>query len=228
MTMCLCFQRVRVFSGTIDGGSGAGSFNELDYTAFTTAINVDLSAGTATNVGTITRITDVLAGSGNDVLTGDGNDNFLSGGGGNDTIDGKAGADILLGGDGNDTINGGDDRDLVFGGAGADSLVGGAGEDILVNGTTTFDADGAALDALHTYWKRTDLLFDARVQQLKAGLAGQINGVTVPALTNTTILDDSNSDSLTGNEDLDWFFAKLTTPNQDTVTDFVMGAEQEN
>ena len=43
--------RNRGFAGKIDGGgSGPNEFNEIDYSAYTVAITVDLLAGTATNI----------------------------------------------------------------------------------------------------------------------------------------------------------------------------------
>ena len=143
------------FLGKIDGGGG---INELDYSAYTAVVNVDLLAGTATNIsGGIANISDVFGGSNNDILQGNAADNFLFGNGGNDYIDGRGGNDVLTGGAGNDTLIGGDGRDLLFGGLGADNLNGGAGQDILFNGTTAFDTDTATLDALLTFWKGAEL-----------------------------------------------------------------------
>ncbi|HSU68754.1 MAG TPA: M10 family metallopeptidase C-terminal domain-containing protein, partial [Tepidisphaeraceae bacterium] len=80
-------------AGTIDGGTGGT--NTLDYSAYASAIAVDLSAGTATGTGGISDIQNVIGGSGNDVLAGDTHDNVLTvgsgqvsltGGGGNDTL----------------------------------------------------------------------------------------------------------------------------------------------
>jgi Ca2+-binding RTX toxin-like protein len=216
------------WSGNIDGGSETGTFNELDYSAFTTSVHVDLTAHTATSVGgTVTHITDVLGGSAADTLIGDAGDNFLSGNGGNDVIEGGGGNDILLGGAGDDTITAGDGRDLLFGGLGADTLSGGGGEDILFNGTTSFDANGATLDAIHTYWKRLDLDFATRVAQLKAGTTGvtDANGNPIPALNSTTVVDDTTTDTLTGGDGLDWFFAKTTDPGLDVISDFMTGEQ---
>ncbi|MAE63770.1 MAG: hypothetical protein CMJ18_05815, partial [Phycisphaeraceae bacterium] len=92
-----------VMSGAIDGGSLPG-LDTLDYNAYTTAVTVDLNAGTATGVlGGISDIENVTGGSDADALTGDANDNVLRGG---------AGADTLNGLGGNDTLNGGDDDDV--------------------------------------------------------------------------------------------------------------------
>ncbi len=70
-------------TGRVDGGAGV---NTLDYSAFETAVNVNLTAGTATAAnGGIANIRDVIGGSGKDTMTGDGQSNILVGGAGNDT-----------------------------------------------------------------------------------------------------------------------------------------------
>ncbi|HEY2760454.1 MAG TPA: hypothetical protein VGI75_06915, partial [Pirellulales bacterium] len=62
----------KTLSGTINGGmNSVGNFDELDYSAYTMAVMVDLSAGSATNVhslmaGAVTNIEDIAGGSGND------------------------------------------------------------------------------------------------------------------------------------------------------------------
>lgn len=228
----------KVFAGTIDGGNdptpASASFNTLDYSGYTTDVTVDLSGqdsgsglGTATNItGGVSHITDVLGGSGNDNLKGDSKDNFLRGNGGNDTIDGGAntsGGDILIGDAGNDKITGGAGNDLLFGGTGADTLSGGAGNDLLFNGTTSFDSNATTINSIHTFWIGvTDANFATRVASLRAGSA---TGVSV-ALNSTNVFDDTSADTLTGGAGvnaLDWFFAKLAAPAQDTITDLTAG-----
>lgn len=97
---------------------GSGTFDQLDSTPFSTAT----VSGTSGN--------DVMTGYGqDDTLNGNaGNDN-IRGNGGNDTLNGNAGNDALYGGLGNDTLNGGADNDSLYGGAGDDTINGGAGDD---------------------------------------------------------------------------------------------------
>lgn len=205
-------------TGRIDGGAGR---NALNYAASTTAVNVDLEAGTASNIGGgIGNIRDVLGGVAGDVLMGDALENFLSGNGGNDTIDGRGGNNVLMGAAGNDTLTGGGSRDLVFGGAGADNLNSGAGEDILFSGTTTFDTNRAAIESLFAYWKRQDLAYSTRVAKLRAGTTGV---AAIPKLNSTTVLADSSIDTLLGDADLDWYFAKLLDPAKDLVNGLELG-----
>jgi len=234
----------KIFTGHIDGGASMIS-NTLDYSTYKTSVKVDLGAGTATNIiGTVTNISDVLGGSGDDTLTGDGQSNLLRGNGGKDTIDGGGGNDILVGGPGDDTITGGDGRDLIMGGLGSDKLSGGGGEDILINGTTTFDTDGATQNAILNFWimdsvtttitnpdgsttiVTTPLPFATRVSELRAGTTGN---TAIPALNATNVLNDTSTDMLTGgsitptDDNLDWFFAKLSGSAQDTITDLAGG-----
>jgi Ca2+-binding RTX toxin-like protein len=71
----------------------------------------------------------VFTGSGNDVVTGNANANFLVASYGNDMLSGGAGNDVLFGAEGNDTLNGGDGTDFLVGGEGKDVLTGGNGID---------------------------------------------------------------------------------------------------
>jgi Ca2+-binding RTX toxin-like protein len=115
----------------LDGGSGADSItggdgsDTLDYSARSGSLTVDGDnsaddgeSGERDNVKG--DVETVLAGSGNDKLTGGAGPNAIYGGGGTDTIDG---------GGGNDTIDAGAGDDTLKGGAGADTLAGGSGRD---------------------------------------------------------------------------------------------------
>ncbi len=201
--------------GQVDGGGGRNSFN---YSAYTTAVTVDLEAGTASNIqGGISNIRDVFGGSAGDILKGDAQDNLLVGNGGNDTIEGRGGNNTLIGGSGGDSLTGGDARDLIFGGTGGDTMSGNAGEDILFSGTTTFETNRAALNALFAFWNRLDLDYATRLAQLRAGVAG------VPKLDSNSVLQDDAIDTLTGGDGLDWHFAKLKAPAKDFITDLEPG-----
>jgi Ca2+-binding RTX toxin-like protein len=73
------------FGGTLDGGGGV---NTLDYSAYTTGVNVNLASGTAMGTSGISNIQNVIGGAGADTLTGDAQDNVFTGGPGKDTITG--------------------------------------------------------------------------------------------------------------------------------------------
>jgi hypothetical protein len=184
--------------GKLDGGGGL--HNALDYSHYTTAVIVNLANGAATNIfagasGGVSNIQIVLGGSGGNTLTG----------GGQSTV--------LVGGMGHDTLTGGTGRNILIGGAGPDTLTGGLDEDLLASGTTGFSSSLTALDALFDYWNGADD-FATRVGNLRAG-----NILGAPVLNSTSILDDASTDTLTGSAGLDWFFAKLTAPAVDTITD---------
>jgi Ca2+-binding RTX toxin-like protein len=68
----------------------------------------------------------------------------IDGGAGNDRITGTLFADVILGGDGDDQLTGLDGNDTLIGGLGDDTLLGGAGDDTLVGGPGTNTMDGGA------------------------------------------------------------------------------------
>jgi Ca2+-binding RTX toxin-like protein len=99
----------------------------------------------------------VLAGGGEDLLTGgsgvddlrgEDGDDIISANDGADLVDGGLGADWLKGGNGDDRISGGDGDDRLEGGAGGDVLKGGLGADILDGGSGTDTADYRGTDAV--------------------------------------------------------------------------------
>jgi Ca2+-binding RTX toxin-like protein len=105
---------------TVDGGAGVDT---IDYSGVTTAVTVNLEAGTATGgaaVGTDTlnNVENVTGGAGNDSITGDDGDNVLDGGEGNDTLTGLGGDDTIIGGGGSDiAVFTGDMEDYTIEGA---------------------------------------------------------------------------------------------------------------
>ena len=122
---------------TIDGGAG---FDRIRYDrSGVDAVNVDLTAGTATGMWnglgfthTISNIEHVVGSrEGNDTLTGSDANELFDGRGGADLISGLGGNDTINGEQGNDTLNGGAGNDELFGGVGFDTLNGGAGNDRL-------------------------------------------------------------------------------------------------
>jgi Ca2+-binding RTX toxin-like protein len=76
----------------------------------------------------------LAGGTGNDILVGNSGNDRLSGGPGDDLLAGNAGDDLLLGGPGTDLIGGGAGMDRLFGGPGPDQLIGGPGKDRLNGG----------------------------------------------------------------------------------------------
>ena len=149
------------------GGSGNDTADYSDQTVNIT-VSLDIATGQVTGAGTdrLSGLENLIGGSGNDSLTGDGAANQLAGGAGNDSLTGGNGADTLVGGTGNDTLSGGGDVDTAdystgtaslsanlatgvatdgLGGTdsltGVDNLIGGGGND-----TLTGDGNGNVLD----------------------------------------------------------------------------------
>jgi hypothetical protein len=190
---------------SIRGGGNLGDW--LDYSLFPTTIpvHVNLAAGSATDVG---------AGAAGAVL---GVQN-VRGGAGNDTLTGNALGNILIGGSSTNVITGGSGRSILVGGAGKSSITGGQADDILIAGTTTFDANEAALMAILKEWQRTDKTYAQRIADLRNG--GGFNGTNKLVWGATVHDNDPAAATLTGGPGLDWFFADLG-PNGilDHITD---------
>lgn len=74
----------------------------------------------------------VLAGEGNDNITGTKDQDILFGGHGNDNLTASDGTDYLDGGMGNDHLNAGNGDDVLIGGVGNDHLNGGYGADTYI------------------------------------------------------------------------------------------------
>ncbi len=123
-----------VIAGT--AGSGQSEAFVIDMRSITgKTLQLD-NIEFASIVGTAT----VNGGAGNNFVTGDDANQFISlgvgddtlfGGGGNDTIASGAGVDHLYGESGNDTIAGGTDSDFLFGGQDQDVLYGNQAADVI-------------------------------------------------------------------------------------------------
>jgi hypothetical protein len=88
---------------------------------------------------------------------------------------------------------------------GADTVEGGAGDDIVIGAKTAYDAPTtASLDALEAImqeWTQPDVDYVTRRDNvLGSGL-----------LSGEAVLDDGLKDVLSGDQDRDWFFARLGT-----------------
>ncbi len=147
----------------------------------------------------------VLGGSGNDLIIGNGLNNLLSGGNGNN---------ILVGNEGADTLKSGSGRDILIGGLGLDNLDGGAGQDILIAGRTTNDRSESSLRAISAAWITT-ANYTTRVANLRVGVGTP--PISLKAKTN--VLNDAGEDDvLTGGTDFDWFFRSVDDVISDLAT----------
>jgi Ca2+-binding RTX toxin-like protein len=101
---------------TISGGIG---LDTVDWSAATGNIVLDLDSngngapGPVAGIGTdtVSGIENIIAGSGNDSLSGNFEWNTFTGGGGDDALDTGGGMDHLIGGTGRDRMTGGEGRD---------------------------------------------------------------------------------------------------------------------
>jgi Ca2+-binding RTX toxin-like protein len=146
----------------------------------------------------------------------------------NDTLRGNGLSNLLIGGGSNDSIFGNGGRDLLVGGTGPDSLDGGTGDDILISGTFNYYSesskllDRVAVDAIMAEWARTDLDYYSRIANIRFGVGP---GGAVKLSIATVQADGAAVDSLTGAEQLDWFWRF----GGDLITDRGLGGpEMEN
>ncbi|WP_210490842.1 peroxidase family protein [Microvirga antarctica] len=161
----------------LEGGAGAdridgGAGNDTASYAGSTAVAIDLAAGTASSGDatgdTLTSIENLIGGSGADSLRGNGGNNSLAGGAGGDTLDGGNGNDTAVyrgsaavfvdlaagkasGGEATgdvlisiENIVGGDGADSLRGDAGNNHLSGGGGYDLLEGGAGADTLDGGS------------------------------------------------------------------------------------
>jgi Ca2+-binding RTX toxin-like protein len=195
----------------------------LDFSALTNAIYVNLTSDTGTvytdfrivqaGAGQAANFENVIGGSGNDQIFGNGANNLLSGNGGNDTINGGAGDDILLGGQGNDVLQGVSGRNILIAGPGGDILQGGSDDDLLLAGSSIYESNPAILNALMAEWASGNP-YQVRVDHLLGNVAGGLN--TSFILSSSTVGNDIDADYLTGNGSQDWFLADSV---QDVIND---------
>ena len=125
-------------NNTLEGGVGADSLDGktgldvVSYENSSKAVTIDLTLTTAqVSVGgdadgdILVDIEGVIGSDEDDLITGTGSANFISGGKGNDTLNADCGNDTVNGGDGDDKIDLGHDftaADRIDGGDGTDTL----------------------------------------------------------------------------------------------------------
>lgn len=180
---------------------------------------VSIAAGGVTRVFALAgiEIANLIGGDGNNMMNayyftgraildgGKGNDH-LRGGGGDDLILAREGDDVLVGNGGDDQLYGDFGRDILSGGEGVDALNGGDGEDILLGGRYELDNVRAALDTIMAAW-REPIFYAMRIAKIKDTGVGAAQQYRLSA---ATVFDDEKADSMTGGNDLDWFFGQVS------------------
>ncbi len=145
-------------------GAGGNYIDTVDYSGASSAVNVDLTVGTATgsSIGndTLSDIEKILGSNSGDTIKGSATNeifegrngrDILSGEDGNDTLDGGSGHDTIHGGANNDSLSGGNDNDVISGGLGNDTIDGGQGDDLLTEqGNVNFTLSNGSLSGLGT------------------------------------------------------------------------------
>ena len=198
-------------------GDEAGTYadDDGDTGTFAGIEEFVLSAGNDTFNGAAatTQGSTVLAGLGDDILSGGGGDDALhgqagndqiSGGAGNDHLDGDSGNDTLFGGDGNDTLVGDEGTDLLTGGAGADQIFGGLGNDTVTfaEGDQAFGAEGDDLFILEDLGEPSNGTIT-----IDGGAGGEAGGDTLQlgslADLSTLTATDDGTGSFSGSVTLD-------------------------
>jgi surface-anchored protein len=133
----------------------------------------------------------------------------LFGGAGTNLLVGGGGPSILVGGNSTDVLTGGLGRSILIGGGGRDLLVA-RGDAVLIGGTTDYDGNLTALDAVLAEWASGDS-YPTRVSDLLGpGAGGSSGGLNGPYdLDPTTVHDDGAPDTLVGGSGFDLFFLSL-------------------
>jgi VCBS repeat-containing protein len=150
---------------------------------------------------------DLIGGAGDDVLVGGEGVDELFGDAGNDNLSGGAGIDDLHGGDGDDELRGGEGGDNLFGNAGADTLYGDEGNDTLLGGDDNDNLSGGTGNDILTGGAGLDFLSGGTGSDVLTGGSGGPG--------------DTESDVFTWGEN---DRGSLSSPDQDSITDFTVGA----
>ncbi|MFO1004813.1 MAG: NF038122 family metalloprotease [Planctomycetaceae bacterium] len=147
----------------------------------------------------------VYGGKGNDTIIGDAKSHLLFGEEGNDKITGHG---VLVGGAGTDTLVATGSRNVLIGGDGVDQLTAALGGDLLIGGTTNFDTNSSALQAILAEWSAA-IAVNTRIAHLTGSLAGGLNGsffLVSDAVRPGTVHDDLAIDTFTNTFAQDWLF----------------------
>lgn len=211
----------------------------VDLSPISTANRIDMRGGYFSDVGGLignigiargTVLENLIAGTGNDTVTGNaannninlgGGNNIAVGGDGNDTLSGEGGQDRLYGEGDDDLLLGNGGTDRLYGEAGNDTLEGGSGNDTLsggenndtLNGGEGSDGlyGGTGNDALHAN-DGNDSLYGGGGSDLAWGGSG--NDFFQGASGNDVMYGGDGDDTLSGGSDDDRLYGEL---GQDTL-----------
>jgi PKD repeat protein len=200
------------------GGTAASDtirVRQVSTGSYAMVVKTGLNAFGNILVGPVSRIV-VYTGDGNDTVRFNANvtvPTWTYAGAGNDNLQGAANApNVIVGGTGNSLLRAGARRDILIGGSGSERLVGSTASDLLIAGTTLFDHNETALNALQLEWT-AHLSYAARVAGLRGTGKGPNNNgkfFLVASGPNETVFGSDKGSSLTSGTGQDWFFAKVS------------------
>jgi hypothetical protein len=183
----------------------------------TVSVEVGVLSGGSSVFGATVRIPSlsgiiVYGGSGNDTFTADASvPVFFLAGSGNNVVHIVHGPSALVGGAGQNTLQAGVGRSILFAVSGPAQLTAGQSDTILIGGTTNYDRNIAALEAIMAEWSRVDEDYQTRVNHLlgpgAGGRAGGRNGAYF--LNPSTTHAGASGDALSGGSALAWFLANV-------------------
>jgi len=199
---------------TLDGGNDIDTvdFSNINGTSNFVSLTLDASNDAIVIVDggvnqTVRNIENVIGTDGNDIISGDSNQNQISGGGGDDTLSGRGGVDDFDGGDGSDTV----DYGAAAGAVNVDLIAGGAtndGDGAFDNYVSIENVSGSAFADNISGDNAANVLFGAGGNDQITGAAGD-----------DTFLGSAGSDTLDGEEDSDIIdYSGLTGANFIDVT----------
>lgn len=186
-------------TGNISGNTDFSGGDWLDYSTFITPVTVNLAAGTATGIASISRIQNVHGGDGVNTLAGNSQGN------------------ILVGGVADDTITGGTGRSLLIGGAGSDTVNGNSSDDIVISSYTTYDNSLSSLAAIFAEWTSAGT-FNQRITNLRQG--GGLNGNNV-LVADVTVRNDVVPDVISGGGGRNWLWGQPAEIRGSTAQDVI-------
>lgn len=179
-------------SGSVARIEGGGGSDWLDYSAFETAVSVNLKSQNGTGVSTLANVRSVRGGRGADQLTGNGGNELLIGGEGNDTLDG---------GEGDDTLTGGEGQDQLIGGPGTDWLAETRDANMTLT-TSSLAISGSVEDSLLTIERAVLTGGDSANVLTATAFVGQVT--LAGGLGHDTLTGSSGADVLDGDLGNDW------------------------
>ena len=176
--------------GSVDGGAGSDT---LDYSADTAGVTIDLLTGTASRVGNVANIENVVTGAGSDTIVGALSAVILNTGAGTDTLDfSDIASNLTITVHANGTVSVTDGINTVSGIAGAENIVGGSGPN-----TYVFE-DGASLAGTISGSGATILDYSAYTTGVTVNLANGTATGTAGVSNVVKVVGGSGSDTLVG------------------------------